>query len=92
MLEHCEHPLSDVVGEGVEVLVERHALRGHGVEHRHADHASVQPAPDGVQNLRWKTKWNSVNIVVRGLPYMMSAVVGGGGPQNDDKRNKISFL
>ena len=66
MLEHCEHPLSDVVGEGVEVLVERHALGGHGVEHRHADHASVQPAPDGVQNLRWNTKWNSVNIGVKG--------------------------
>ena len=51
LLKHFEHPLSDVVGERVEVLVERHPLRGHGVEDGHGDLASVESAPDGVQNL-----------------------------------------
>ena len=51
LLKHIEHFLSDVVGERVEILVERHALRGHGVEDGHSHLPPVQSSPDRVQNL-----------------------------------------
>ena len=64
LLKHLEHFLPDVVGERVEVVVERHALRGHRIENGHTDLAPVEPPPHRVQNLTWTKLQSTLESVI----------------------------